>query len=66
MRESSNASLPGMSSGTITACFFPERLAARLPRPGSWRPYLAARDRAAWDAVEPATASTCSARRRAC
>jgi Heparinase II/III-like protein len=44
-----------MSSGRIAGCFSPERLAARLPRPGSWRPYPAARDRAAWDAVHPAT-----------
>jgi Heparinase II/III-like protein len=44
-----------MSSGMIAACFSPERLAARLPRPGSWRPYPAVRDRAAWDAVHPAT-----------
>jgi hypothetical protein len=44
-----------MSSGLIAACFSPGRLAARLPQPGSWRPYPAVRDRAAWDAVHPAT-----------
>jgi len=49
------ASVRGMSSGMIAACFSPERLAARLPRPGDWRPYPAAQDRAAWDAVHQAT-----------
>jgi hypothetical protein len=43
-----------MSPGVAT-CFSAERLAARLPRPGRWRPYPAARDRAAWEAVHPAT-----------
>jgi hypothetical protein len=42
-------------SGMIAACFSPERLAAGLPRPGSWRPYPAAHDRSAWDAVHQAT-----------
>jgi hypothetical protein len=44
-----------MSSGRIAACFSPERLAACLPRPGSWRPFPTMRDRPAWDAVHPAT-----------
>jgi hypothetical protein len=44
-----------MSSGVLAACFSPERLSARLPRPGSWRPYPVIRDRAAWDAVHPVT-----------
>jgi hypothetical protein len=44
-----------MSSGVLAACFTPERLSARLPRPGSWHPYPAIQDRAAWDAVHPAT-----------
>ena len=44
-----------MSSGVLAACFSPERLAARLPRPGSWRPYPAVRDRVAWDGVPAAT-----------
>jgi hypothetical protein len=39
----------------LAASFSPERLSARLPRPGSWRPYPAIQDRAAWDAVHPAT-----------
>jgi hypothetical protein len=43
-----------MSSGAIAACFSAGRLAARLPRPGSWRPYPAAQDRAAWGAVPAA------------
>ncbi|HEX2819728.1 MAG TPA: heparinase II/III family protein [Streptosporangiaceae bacterium] len=44
-----------MSSGVLAACFSPERLAARLPRPGSWRPYPALQERARWDAVHAAT-----------
>jgi len=44
-----------MSPGVLAACFTPERLAARLPRPGSWRPYPAVRDRAAWEGVAAAT-----------
>jgi hypothetical protein len=44
-----------MSSGMIAACFSPERLAAGLPGPGDCRPYPPAQDRAAWDAVHPAT-----------
>jgi hypothetical protein len=44
-----------MSAGILAACFSPERLAARLARPGSWRPYPAVRDRAAWDDVPAAT-----------
>jgi hypothetical protein len=43
-----------MSSGIIAACFSRERLAARLPPPGSWRPYPVLQDRAAWDAVRAA------------
>ncbi|MDQ2811440.1 MAG: heparinase II/III-family protein [Actinomycetota bacterium] len=44
-----------MSPGVLATCFSPERLAARLPRPGSWRPYPALQDRAPWDAVQAAT-----------
>ena len=44
-----------MSSGVLAACISPERLSARLPRPGSWHPYPAIQDRAAWDAVHAAT-----------
>jgi len=44
-----------MSSGVLAACFSAERLAARLPPPGSWHPYPAIPDRAAWEAVHPAT-----------
>jgi hypothetical protein len=44
-----------MPSGVLAACFSPERLSARLPRPGSWHPYPAIPDRAAWEAVHPAT-----------
>jgi hypothetical protein len=43
-----------MSSGVLAAYFSPERLSARLPRPGSWHPYPAIPDRAAWDTVHPA------------
>jgi len=44
-----------MPAGVLATCFSPERLAARLPGPGSWRPYPALRDRAPWDAVQAAT-----------
>jgi hypothetical protein len=44
-----------MAPGVLAACFSPERLAARLPRPGSWRPYPAVTDRAAWEGVPAAT-----------
>jgi len=44
-----------MSAGVLAACFSPERLAARLVPPGSWRPYPAVLDRAAWDGVPAAT-----------
>ncbi len=49
------ASIRAMSSGMIAACFSPGRLAAHLPGPGYWRPYPAAQDRGAWDAVHQAT-----------
>jgi hypothetical protein len=44
-----------MSPRVLAACFSPERLAARLPRPGAWRPYPAVRDRVAWGGVPAAT-----------
>jgi Heparinase II/III-like protein len=44
-----------MSPGVLAACFSAERLAARLPGPGSWRPYPSWQDREAWEAVHPAT-----------
>lgn len=49
------ASIRAMSSGMIAACFSPGRLAAHLLGPGYWRPYPAAQDRGAWDAVHQAT-----------
>src|ERR1700677_4405468 len=53
-----------MSSGVLAACFSPERLSARLPRPGSWHPYPAIPDRAAWDAGHPAPREEVRARVR--
>ena len=47
--------IPGVSPGIIAACFSRERLATCLARPGSWRPYPAVQDRAAWDAVAEVT-----------
>lgn len=44
-----------MAPGVISACYSPERLSAQLPGPGSWRPYPAVRDRAAWEAVHRPT-----------
>jgi hypothetical protein len=49
------ASVFGMSTEVLPACFSAERLSARLPRPDSWHPYPAIRHRAAWDTVHPAT-----------
>jgi hypothetical protein len=42
-------------SEVIAACFSADRLAARLPAPGSWRPYPALADRTAWAAVPAPT-----------
>jgi hypothetical protein len=55
-----NEGISGLASsacpqGVLAACFSAERLSARLPRPGSWHPYPAIRDRAAWDVVHHAT-----------
>jgi len=44
-----------VSSGVLGACFAAERLSARPLRPGSWHPYPAIPNRAARDAVHPAT-----------
>lgn len=39
----------------IAGCFSADRLAARLPSPGSWRPYPEIQNRAAWEAVHAPT-----------
>jgi len=52
MKDKLAATVPDVPG--LADCFTPERLAARLGEAGSWRPYPAAADRTAWNAINPA------------